>query len=78
LLGTAYAALGRHVEARQAFRDAVRADPRNAAGYENLGTAELAAGDFQAAAGHFAEALILDRASTVARKGLADTRGRRR
>ena len=78
LLGTAYGALGRHIEARQAFRDAVRKDPRNPSGYENLGAAELAAGDFQAASGHFAEALILDRASTVAQKGLADARGRHR
>jgi spermidine synthase len=77
LLGSAYGALRRHADARQAFLDAIRAGPRQAAGYENLGTAALAAEDTRAAAGYFAEALILDASSVVARQGLADALGRR-
>ena len=78
LLGSAYAELGRRAETRQSFSAAVASSPREPTGYENLANAELDAGDFQAAVGHFAEALILDPSSSVARKGLAEALARRR
>ena len=67
---TAYAALGRTDDARRAFAAAIAADPRNISGYENLATFEAQSGDDRAAVALFAEALILDRTSSVARAGI--------
>ena len=67
----AYAALGRKDQARQAFAAAIAVDPRDITGYENLATFETESGNDRAAAALFAEALILDRTSRVAREGLA-------
>jgi spermidine synthase len=67
----AYAALGRKDDARRAFAAAIAAEPRNITGYENLATFEAQSGNDRAAAALFAEALILDRTSRVAREGLA-------
>jgi len=78
LEGTAYAAIGRGDDARRAFASAIAADPRDVTGYENLATFDLDSGNDQAAAALFAEALILDPASKVAREGLAAALRRRR
>ena len=72
LLGAAYATLGQADEARRSFRASVRANPRDAVTYVNLGLLELQAADWAAAGGHFAEALTLDAGSTAALTGLAD------
>ena len=72
LLGAAYGSLGRMERARSSFRASVRADPRDAVTYVNLGFLELQVADWSTAAGHFAEALTLDASSTAARTGLAD------
>ena len=78
LEGTAYAALGRRDDARRAFASAIAADPRDVTGYENLATFEAESGNDRAAAAYFAEALILDPASRVAREGLAAALRRQR
>ncbi len=72
LLGAAYASLGRTDRARRSFRASVRADPRDAVAYVNLGLLELQMADWAAAGGHFAEALTLDSGSTAAVTGLAE------
>ena len=72
LLGAAYGSLGRMERARSSFRASLRADPRDAVTYVNLGFLELQAADWNTAAGHFAEALTLDASSTAALTGLAD------
>jgi predicted Zn-dependent protease len=68
--GTACAALGRRDCAQAAFEAAVTAAPRDASSYENLASFEADNGNDRAAAAHFAEALILDSGSPVARSGL--------
>ena len=78
LEGTAYAAIGRKDDARRAFASAIAADPRDVTGYENLATFEVDSGNDRAASALFAEALILDPASKVAREGLAAALRRRR
>ena len=72
LLGAAYGSLGQMDRARRSFRASVRADPRDAVTYVNLGFLELQAANWDVAAGHFAEALTLDATSTAALTGLAD------
>ncbi|HXT69152.1 MAG TPA: tetratricopeptide repeat protein [Vicinamibacterales bacterium] len=67
---TAHAALGRRDDARRSFQAAVAAAPREASRYENLAVFEADSGNDRAAAALFAEALILDPASPVARNGL--------
>ncbi len=67
---TAYAALGRTDDARRAFAAAIATDPRDISGYENLATFEAQSGDDRAAVALFAEALILDHTSSVARAGI--------
>jgi Flp pilus assembly protein TadD len=74
LLGAAYAAAGRHDDARRAFTDSVRANPRDPTSYINRGDLEMDAGHPRAALGYFAEALILEPSSTQARDGLARAR----
>lgn len=72
LLGAAYATLGQAGQARRSFQASVRANPRDAVTYVNLGLLELQAADWAAAGRHFAEALTLDAGSTAALSGLAD------
>ena len=72
LLGAAYASLGEMDQARRSFQASVRANPRDAVTYVNLGLLELRAANWTAAGGHFAEALTLDASSTAALTGLAD------
>ncbi len=78
LEGTAYVTLGRRDDARRAFAAAIAADPRDVSGYENLATFEAESGNDRAAAALFAEALILDPASRVAREGLGAALRRQR
>ena len=78
LEGTAYAAIGRRDDARRSFASAIAADPRDVTGYENLATFEAESGNDRAAAALFAEALILDPGSMVAREGLAAALRRQR
>ncbi|HEY2907603.1 MAG TPA: tetratricopeptide repeat protein [Vicinamibacterales bacterium] len=73
LLGAACATLGERECAESAFRASIRANPRDASTYVNLGTFYLqnrnpAAGDL------FAEALAIDPTSATARSGLAQAR----
>ena len=72
LLGAAFASLGQMDQARRSFQASVRANPRDAVTYVNLGLLELQAANWAAAGGHFAEALTLDASSTAALTGLAD------
>ena len=72
LLGAAYATLGQAGQARRSFQASVRANPRDAVTYVNLGLLELQAADWTAAGRHFAEALTLDAGSSAALSGLAD------
>ena len=72
LLGAAYASLGQTDQARRSLRASIRANPRDAVTYVNLGLLELQADNWAAAAGQFAEALTLDASSTAALNGLAD------
>lgn len=72
LLGAALASLGKREEARRAFHASLQADPRDSATYANLGRLELQSGNVQAAAQHFASALIVDPVSEAARQGLAE------
>ena len=72
LLGAAYGSLGQMERARRSFRASVRANPRDAVTYVNLGFLELQAANWNAAVGYFAEALTLDASSMAALTGLAD------
>ena len=72
LLGASYGSLGRMELARRSFRASVRANPRDAVTYVNLGFLELQTANWNAAVGYFAEALTLDASSTAALTGLAD------
>ncbi len=72
LLGAAYASLGQMDQARRSFRASVRANPRDAVTYVNLGLLEVQVANSAAAVGHFAVALTLDSSSTAALTGLAD------
>jgi Flp pilus assembly protein TadD len=70
LIGAAYTRLGREREAREAFHTSLRFDPHDSTAYTNLGLLELAAGNRDAAARYFAEALWLEPESPIAREGL--------
>ncbi len=59
-LGVVYSRLGRHGEARQAFKKVLDLDPTSATAYENLGVDELATGELDAAASALSLALSLD------------------
>jgi len=74
LLGAACATLGRRDCARAAFEASLRADPRDASTYVNLGQFYLQSANPQAAARYFAEALTIDPASTAARSGITQAR----
>jgi Flp pilus assembly protein TadD len=74
LIGAAYTKLGRAADAREAFHASLRFDPHDSVAYTNLGLLELAAGNPDAAARYFAEALWLDPESATAREGLTRAR----
>jgi spermidine synthase len=73
LVGAAYTKLDRPEDARKAFETSLRFDAHDSTAYTNLGLLELAAGNRQAAANRFAEALGLAPNSEAARAGLART-----
>ena len=72
LVGASYAALGRRDDARRAFEDALRENPRDPVAYANLAQLDLESGDPDRAASRFAEALILESRFAPALRGLAD------
>jgi spermidine synthase len=74
LLGAVHGTAGDIVAARNAFRTSLRFDPRDPVTYVNLAQLELAAGQRDAAADLFAEALSLDPSSRAARDGLLSVR----
>ena len=74
LLGAVHASAGRWSQAREAFLSAARADSRDPAPYENLGTLALERGDKVDAEDAFAQALLLNPSSRIARDGLARAR----
>ena len=67
LLGAACATLGRRDCARAAFDASIRANPRDASTYVNLGHFRLQFANPQAAASYFAEALVARSESSKAR-----------
>jgi tetratricopeptide (TPR) repeat protein len=74
LVGSACATLGRRDCARAALDASLRANPRDASTYLNLGQFCLQSGSPQEAADYFAEALTVDPSSSAARDGLAQAR----
>jgi len=78
LVGAANGAMGRADEARQAFLQSLQLEPRDPAAYANLGELELDRGNPQLASRYFAQAIILDPASTRAKNGLSQATTRRR
>jgi Flp pilus assembly protein TadD len=74
LLGAACATLGRRDCAEAAFQASIRANPRDASTYVNLGMFRLQSGNPHGAADAFAEALALSPALEAARSGLAQAR----
>jgi tetratricopeptide (TPR) repeat protein len=75
--GLAALSAGRHDEAAELFRQAVRVDPRSADGWNNRGWAQFQLGFPAAAAASFERALAIDPASERVRNNLALARGRR-
>jgi Flp pilus assembly protein TadD len=71
LAGAAYTKLDRPADAKKAFETSLRFDAHDSTAYTNLGLLDLAAGNRQAAANDFAEALGLAPNSPTAREGLA-------
>jgi spermidine synthase len=71
LVGAAYTKLDRPADAKKAFETSLRFDAHDSTAYTNIGLLELAAGNREAAADHFAEALGLSPNSETARQGLA-------
>lgn len=71
LLGAALTRLGRAQEARAAFARSLQFDAHDSTAYTNLGLLELAAGNGEQAARHFAEALWLTPNAATAREGFA-------
>lgn len=74
LLAAACAATNRRDCARAAFQAAIRANPRDPAGYVNAGAFELQVANPSAAVVYFANALAIDPTSAEARNGLAQAR----
>jgi Flp pilus assembly protein TadD len=74
LIGAAYTKLNQLDQARQAFQKSLSFDAHDSTAYENLGVLELNAGNRQAAAKYFAEALWLVPESAVSREGLRRAR----
>ena len=77
LLGAACATAGRRDCALAAFEASLRANPRDASTYVNLGLLHLQSGSPAVAARVFAEALAIDPESNGARSGLAQARAQR-
>jgi arylsulfatase A-like enzyme/Tfp pilus assembly protein PilF len=79
-LGAAFSAIGRHDEARAAFRRVLELDPSSAVAYANIGIDELRAGDRDAAIADLTRALDIDPRLAVAHNAIATalmTRGRK-
>jgi Flp pilus assembly protein TadD len=74
LLGAACATLGRRECAQTAFDASLRANPRDASTYVNVGTFALQNANPSAAVNYFAEALALDPQSDAARSGVVQAR----
>jgi tetratricopeptide (TPR) repeat protein len=74
LIGAARATLGRRDCARAAFDASLRANPRDASTYFDLGQFCLQSGSPQKAADCFADALTIDPSSSAARDGLSQAR----
>ena len=74
LLGAAHTKVGHVAEARAAFEQSLGFDAHDSSAYTNLGLLELAAGNRDAAAHYFAEALWLAPDSPTAREGLSRAR----
>jgi tetratricopeptide (TPR) repeat protein len=74
LVGAAYTKLNQLDQARQAFQKSLAFDAHDSTAYENLGVLELNAGNRNAAAKYFAEALWLVPESAVSREGLRRAR----
>jgi spermidine synthase len=74
LLGAALTKLGQLDEARAAFNRSLTLDAHDSTAYENLGVIELQSGNREKAANYFAEALWLVPESSLARRGLAQSR----
>ena len=74
LVGAAYTKLDRTADAKKAFETSLEFDAHDSTAYTNLGLLELAAGNRQAAANYFAQALGLAPNSATAREGLARSR----
>ena len=70
-LGVVYSRLGRHADARAAFRKVIALDPTSAKAYENIGIDALAAGDPAAAVSALKEALAIDPGLSAAHNALA-------
>ena len=70
-LGVVYSRLGRHSDARAAFRKVIALDPTSAKAYENIGIDALAAGDPAAAVAALREALTIDPWLSAAHNALA-------
>ena len=77
LIGAAHTKLNQPEKAREAFESSLRFDAHDSSAYANLGLLFLNAGNRDAAANYFAEALWLDANSRVARDGLAAAWGDR-
>jgi Flp pilus assembly protein TadD len=71
LIGAARASLGDDAGARQAFADAIAADPRDPSPYVNLGRLQLGRAEADVAVATFSEALSVQPESNDAREGLA-------
>ena len=74
LIGAAYTKLGQLDPARDAFKKSLSFDAHDSTAYENLGVLELNAGNRDAAAKYFAEALWLVPDSQISRQGLAQSK----
>lgn len=72
-LGLLLTARGRYAEARQAFERAVTQHPNDARLLTNFGILEITAGDAEAAARRFSEAIDADSALPQPREALAET-----
>lgn len=68
--GLALRQLGRHAEAEEAFRTALRCNPQSFSAQHNLGLHDLTLGRADAALARFREALRLNPNSTIARTNL--------
>src|SRR5204862_5991028 len=74
LLGAACATLRRRDCAQAAFDASLRANPRDASTYVNVGTLALQHANPDAAVNYFAQALSIEPRSEAARNGLAQAR----